>query len=121
MRARPLASLFVATTLILSALLGLKVVPSYAVGSYDNAKIADIALGYLGKWGGEACRTAHKLDNHSTGKTVGGYGAGQCKTFVNCVVFLASGGDASSRADCVVQTGSTRRTGSPPRPAEVRG
>jgi hypothetical protein len=62
-----------------------------AAGSYDNAAIADRALQYVGRWGGEACRDAGKLDNGNTGRTVGGYGAGQCKTFVNCVVWLASG------------------------------
>jgi hypothetical protein len=63
-----------------------------AAGLYSNASIADRALRYVGQWGGEACRAAGKLDNHNTGRTVGGYGAGQCKTFVNCVVWLASGG-----------------------------
>jgi hypothetical protein len=56
-----------------------------AAGSYDNSAIADRALQYVGRWGGEACRDARKLDNHNTAPAVGGYGAGQCKTFVNCV------------------------------------
>jgi len=66
--------------------------PASAAGTYDNARIADIALGYVGQWGGEACRAAGLLDNHNTGRTVGGYGGGQCRTFVNCVVRLASNG-----------------------------
>jgi len=63
-----------------------------SVVSYNNALIADMALGYVGQWGGEACRAAGKLDNGNIGSTVGGFGAGQCKTFVNCIVFLASNG-----------------------------
>ena len=82
---------------LLLLVLGLLVSPfsmstAYAVGSYDNATIANKALSYVGQWGGEACRAAGKLDSNNNGATVGGYGAGQCKTFVNCIVFLASGG-----------------------------
>src|SRR5437588_11064599 len=61
-------------------------------GAYDNALIADTALKYVGRWGGEACRDAGKLDNGNTARTVGGYGAGQCRTFVNCILWLVSGG-----------------------------
>jgi hypothetical protein len=61
-------------------------------GAYDNALIAETALRYVGRWGGEACRDAGKLDNGNTGRTVGGYGAGQCRTFVNCILWLVSGG-----------------------------
>jgi hypothetical protein len=63
--------------------------PALASGSYDNSLIAATALKYVGQWGGNACRDAGKLD--ANGTTVGGYGAGQCRTFVNCVVYLASG------------------------------
>lgn len=69
-------------------------------GSYNNGDIATMALRYApggdrathygNNWGGNACHDAGKLD--SNGTTVGGYGAGQCRTFVNCVVYLASGG-----------------------------
>jgi hypothetical protein len=65
-------------------------VPAQAVSTYNNATIADKALTYKGEWGGEACRDAHKLDQNGT--TVGGYNGGECRTFVNCVVFMASGG-----------------------------
>ena len=63
---------------------------SGAVGLYDNAAIADKALSYVGRWGGEACRDAGKLDNGNTGTTVGGYGGGQCRTFVNCILWMVS-------------------------------
>jgi hypothetical protein len=65
---------------------------STATTSYDNALIADKALSYLNQWGGEACRDAHKLDHNNKGTTVAGYGGGQCRTFVNCILFLVSGG-----------------------------
>lgn len=48
-----------------------------AAGSFDNGTIADVALRYVGAWGGTACRDA--------GRT----GGGQCKSFVNCVVWMA--------------------------------
>lgn len=51
-----------------------------AVGSYQNATIATTALRYVGQWGGNACRDAHK-----PGDT-----RGQCREFVNCVVWMAS-------------------------------
>lgn len=51
-----------------------------AVGSYENAAIATTALRYVGQWGGNACRDAHKPGD--TG--------GQCREFVNCVVWMAS-------------------------------
>lgn len=50
-----------------------------AVGTYNNADIADRALAYIGQWGGNACRDAGKTQS------------GQCKQFANCIVFLASG------------------------------
>ena len=49
-----------------------------ASGSYDNASIANIALGYVGKSGTAACADA--------GKT----GGDQCKQFANCIVWMAS-------------------------------
>ncbi len=52
-----------------------------AVGSYENATIATTALRYVGQWGGNACRDAHKPGD--TG--------GQCREFVNCVVWMVSG------------------------------
>jgi hypothetical protein len=67
-----------------------RVLRASSQGSYDNAAIADKALTYVGRWGGEACRDAGKLD--SNGTTVAGYGGGQCRTFVNCVLWLVSNG-----------------------------
>jgi hypothetical protein len=51
-----------------------------AMGEYTNNKIADTALGYVGQWGGNACVDAQKP---------GDYG-GQCRSFVNCIVWMAS-------------------------------
>ena len=56
--------------------------PAAAVGSYDNAALARIALGYVGQGGVEACR----------GTPYGTAYPGQCKQFVNCIVYRASGG-----------------------------
>ena len=55
-------------------------------GNYPNAAIAEIAMSYLGRWGAQACIDAGK------GAYPGGTSGGQCKTFVNCVVWMASGG-----------------------------
>lgn len=62
--------------------------------SYNNAAIADKALQYVGHWGGDACRDAHMLDNGNKGTTVGGpeFDGGECRTFVNCIVKMVSGG-----------------------------
>jgi hypothetical protein len=51
-----------------------------AAGSYNNAEIATRALRYVGQWGGNACRDAHKP----------GDSGGQCRAFVNCIVWMAS-------------------------------
>jgi hypothetical protein len=59
----------------------LTVTPALAVGSYNNAEIATRALRYVGQWGGDACRDAHKP----------GDSGGQCRAFVNCVVWMVSG------------------------------
>ncbi len=53
-----------------------------AAGEYTNASIADRALAYNGKWGGEACISSRKP----------GDSGGQCRSFVNCIVWMASGG-----------------------------
>lgn len=47
---------------------------------YRRSAIAQTALRYAGRWGGQACADAH----HDA--------SGQCKQFVNCVLSLASGG-----------------------------
>ena len=64
-----------------------------------NSAIVDKALEYAAGgaranfykniWGGNACRDAGPDAN---GSTVAGYGAGQCRTFVNCIISLVSGG-----------------------------
>ena len=56
--------------------------PAKASGNYDNASIADKALSYVGQWGGNACKDSQKP----------GDSGGQCKAFVNCIVWMASGG-----------------------------
>lgn len=50
-----------------------------AVGHYQNSELADYALRFVNQWGGNAC--------HGTGKSANG----QCKTFVNCIVYAVSG------------------------------
>lgn len=50
-----------------------------AVGSYDNAKVADKALSYLDKHAVKACQDAGKPDGD------------QCKQFVNCILFMVGG------------------------------
>ena len=55
--------------------------PVKAVGGYDNAAIADKALTYVGQWGGNACNDAQKQ----------GDSGGQCRAFVNCIVWMVSG------------------------------
>ncbi len=56
--------------------------PAAAVGSFPNSAVADVALRYVGQWGGNACREAGKLQS------------GQCKQFADCVIVLAGGGYA---------------------------
>lgn len=56
--------------------------PVGATAEYDNASVADTALKYVGQWGGEACIDSRKP---------GDFG-GQCRSFVNCIVWMASSG-----------------------------
>jgi hypothetical protein len=69
--------------------------------AYDNAQIADKALSYVGKWGGEACRDARRSGlngagpypvqpTRDAGGTVTAPGDGQARSFVNCIVWLTS-------------------------------
>lgn len=53
-----------------------------ATGEYANGAIADKALQYIGQWGGEAC-----IDSRKPGDS-----GGQCRSFVNCIVWMVSGG-----------------------------
>src|SRR4051794_8888874 len=55
--------------------------PATAIGGYSNAAIADTALNYVNQWGGNACNDAQKP----------GDSGGQCRAFVNCIVWMASG------------------------------
>ncbi len=56
--------------------------PVGATSEYVNASIADKALTYVGQWGGEAC-----VDSRKPGDS-----GGQCRSFVNCIVWMTSGG-----------------------------
>jgi hypothetical protein len=58
----------------------LSATPAMAVGTYDNAAVADKALSYVGQWGGNACNDAQKP----------GDSGGQCRAFVNCIVWMVS-------------------------------
>lgn len=54
---------------------------AHAATGYTSGSIADVALTFVGKNGGEACAKAHTGDS-----------GGECRAFVNCVVWLASNG-----------------------------
>jgi len=73
-------------TLVLLSLIAVQV-PANAVGGFANASVADVALRYVGRWGGDACRDAGKFQS------------GQCKQFVNCVIVLAGGAYAGDGTD----------------------
>jgi hypothetical protein len=60
--------------------------PAPATPTIGN-RVADLALGYQGRWGGYACIDA----GMGSGGYVGGYSGGQCRQFVNCLVWRASG------------------------------
>jgi len=68
------------TTATCAVVMMLTAAPALAVGSYNNAGIATTALRYVGQWGGNACRDAHKP----------GDSGGQCRAFVNCIVWMVS-------------------------------
>ncbi len=55
---------------------------AFAAGSFSSAAIADKALTYVGRKGGVACADSHKP----------GDSGGQCRAFVNCIVWMVSGG-----------------------------
>ena len=65
---------------LLASILG-AVAPTKASLAFDNARMADIALSYVGQPGVNACRAAGQGDNY----------AGQCKQFVNCIIVLSGG------------------------------
>lgn len=84
-----------------------------AAASYSNASIATTALKYVGRWGGYACADAHRSGETASSTVYPDYpsgtsaadppkpgvrinpddgGDGQCRSFVNCIVWMASGG-----------------------------
>jgi hypothetical protein len=60
--------------------------PATATATIGN-RVADLAITYQGRWGGDACIDA----GLGSGGRVGGYSGGQCRQFVNCLVWRASG------------------------------
>lgn len=86
-RLNPIRRLFGVCAGILTAVLPTIAAVTYttpvgATAEYSNASVADTALKYVGRWGGQACIDSHKP---------GDYG-GQCRSFVNCIVWMASAG-----------------------------
>lgn len=75
-----MAGLFVAVVPVLSAVF--VSAPVGASSEYSNAAIADKALSYVGRKGGIAC-----IDSRKPGDS-----GGQCRAFVNCIVWMTSGG-----------------------------
>ena len=77
---------FFASVPLLALLVALFSVPlapaAHAVGSYANATIADVALRYVGQPGVNACLST----------PYGSAYPGECKQFVNCIIYQASGG-----------------------------
>ncbi len=73
-----------AATLVAAVVLMTVIVPAIAASAaqaYDNGVIADKALSYVGQWGGNACKDAQKPNDSG----------GECRAFVNCVVWMVSG------------------------------
>jgi hypothetical protein len=87
-------------------------VSAHVASFYDNASIATTALKYVGQWGGEACADAKRsgetastsvyptypsgmsaADPPAPGRTIkpANGGDGQCRSFVNCILWMASG------------------------------
>lgn len=74
--------------------------PAQASLGFDNARMADIALSYVGQPGVNACLAAGKGTAY----------AGQCKQFVNCIVVLAGGpmpGGSNDYAGSFIAAGGT--------------
>lgn len=74
------AGLFVAVVPVMAAVM--VPTPVGATSEYNNAAIADKALSYVGRKGGNAC-----IDSRKPGDS-----GGQCRAFVNCIVWMTSGG-----------------------------
>ena len=80
------------SSVLVSLPAALRMQTATAVGGYDNAAIADTALRYVGRWGAAACVDAGR--SGATGGAPLGDGNnadGECKAFVNCIVWMASG------------------------------
>jgi hypothetical protein len=67
--------------LVFSAILSSYMSPAHAVGTYNNYELANHAATFIGRNGGDACLY--------TGQT--NLANGQCKTFVDCIVYAVSG------------------------------
>jgi hypothetical protein len=77
----PLLAVALIMVAVPAVTVGVTAAPALAVGTYNNSDLADKALTYVGQWGGNACNDAHKP----------GDSGGQCKAFVNCIVWMVSG------------------------------
>ena len=74
--------------------------PADASLGFDNARMADIALSYVGQPGVNACLAAGKGTAY----------AGQCKQFVNCIIVLSGGpmpGGGNDYAGSFIAAGGT--------------
>lgn len=68
------------------AALGLEIskpAPALAVANFDQGKAVDLALTYVGGYGGKACQDANAVAFP--------YDPGECKEFVRCIMKMASG------------------------------
>ena len=84
-----LRTLIIALVLLATSTLAVSnAAPAFAVGTYDNASIADKALTY---WNGSNTNRAAGSAACSDAQKPGDSG-GQCRAFVNCIVWMVSGG-----------------------------
>lgn len=92
LKVRVSKSLFIviSSSIILSILVQpLIALKTSALGTYPNASIANRALGYTGQWGGNACKDVGR-SGYTGGYPGGQTYDGQCRAFVNCVVWSVS-------------------------------
>lgn len=93
-----------AATILSATAVGLVVDPSSppaaAVSAVDNAAIADRALAYVNRFGGAACADAG-FSGYGGVSPLGDYDNmdGECRSFVNCVVKLATGQNIAYGSD----------------------
>ncbi len=83
-RSRPFVTLVAGILAAIMPVVSVAAMPSPvgATGAYSNATVADKALSYVGRKGGEACKASRKPGDRG----------GQCRAFVNCIVWMTSGG-----------------------------